>query len=94
MDTDNSNEEERDDADTGADATPESGTPDKTPEPEATPVDDGGRYAALDERLGIVEQELSSFRAMLDTLGFNDTPAQPPATPQEDTDKTIEQLFD
>lgn len=69
-------------------------TPNDPVEPEkeepAPPVDDG-----LAQRLDALEQEVNTLKAMLDTLGFDDTtPAESEAEPSAQSETpTVEDLF-
>lgn len=63
--------------------------PDEDPEPESK--DDGPDVSA---RLDAIEKELAALKAMLDTLGYTDTPADDEGSESGSPAESIEDLFD
>lgn len=63
--------------------------PNEDPEPESK--DDGPDVSA---RLDAIEKELAALKAMLDTLGYNDTPADDEGSEPGSPAESIEDLFD
>ena len=61
------------------------------PKPEPEPEPEGPDVSA---RLDAIEKELAALKAMLDTLGFDDTVTDNEGAEHEESGESIEDLFD
>ena len=62
----------------------------KEPEPEQEPEQEPDVSARLDE----IEKELAALKAMMDTLGYNDPAPSDTDNDGDETQESIEDLFD